>query len=619
MRYEALIFAMAWAVVAADAAAQVCEDYNHAMKSGWKRLSRQQLQYAVDDFTEAMEVHAKTAAEKVDALFGKAEAYRQWRGYNYPKERFEIDPAHHDLAREAYAKILAMADATPDQRGQAHIGMARCFAAQNRFAEAIGCFGQALATSGLSAKVKADAQSGQEACRQLAQGADATPELMRQAAPTIEFRYRSQWPPYGSAGKDAEVKPFASDSLGGTLARDHQSRAMYFAGQHRRTYVAYMDHHFMARVTYYDHDKRQWAWRPAIVDSCQQAYCFKDGHNAPNIFVSRDGTIHLFYGSHNGSLRYARSAEPERIDRFEIGRRIGRKITYPYLCQTTEGELLLFYRRGGPRGGYNHGNLSMRSSSDNGDSWSDIHILLRVQGGAKLCNNAVVYNPVRQRVHLSTSVKSDKGWNTYYLEYDLATKRTFSLDGTDLGTSTTEAALNAAGGKVLGGDVEYMFGRDGVLFLAGRDANGGRYVGRWDGKQFAHHVIPGGQVGCHKPTLFTSDGQRLHLYGLTTESDSRQASLVEWTSPDGGKTWQEGKMRIGPDWLGHGLQTLNLVMNYSGSGPVLIVAEPTGVWPEGWVRTGETHYDNPARRDKRLYAVDADGGIVSLVRPSKQQ
>ena len=42
---------------------------------------------------------------------------------------------------------------------------------------------------------------------------------------------------------------FAWDSLGGTLARDHQSRAMYYAGEHQRTYVAYMDHSFYARIT----------------------------------------------------------------------------------------------------------------------------------------------------------------------------------------------------------------------------------------------------------------------------------------------------------------------------------------------------------------------------------
>ena len=38
--------------------------------------------------------------------------------------------------------------------------------------------------------------------------------------------------PAGAANTDTRC--FAWDSVGGTLARDHQSRAMYHEGQHRR-------------------------------------------------------------------------------------------------------------------------------------------------------------------------------------------------------------------------------------------------------------------------------------------------------------------------------------------------------------------------------------------------
>ena len=93
---------------------------------------------------------------------------------------------------------------------------------------------------------------------------------------------------------------FAQDVLAGTLARDHQTRAIFHAGKHRRTYVAYLDDAFDARVTFYDHDTARWA-EPVRVDTCIAetggAKGVKDGHNSPNIWVTQAGTILLFYGS----------------------------------------------------------------------------------------------------------------------------------------------------------------------------------------------------------------------------------------------------------------------------------------------------------------------------------
>ena len=99
----------------------------------------------------------------------------------------------------------------------------------------------------------------------------------------------------------AEPRPIVNDSLGGTLARDHQSRTMYFQGKHRRTYLAYMDHDFNARITFYDHDTGAWV-QLVLVDDCiaEVGWCkgLKDGHNVPNLWVSKSGVIHLIYGSH---------------------------------------------------------------------------------------------------------------------------------------------------------------------------------------------------------------------------------------------------------------------------------------------------------------------------------
>ena len=70
----------------------------------------------------------------------------------------------------------------------------------------------------------------------------------------------------------------------------------------------------------------------------------------------------------------------------------------------------------------------------------------------------------------------------------------------------------------------------------------------------------------------------------------------------------------------YGKSRLNPVMNYAGdsstassppSRPILIFAEPTGRWPTGLKKTRYNHYDNPSRHDRRLYAIDAEGRLVT--------
>jgi len=161
---------------------------------------------------------------------------------------------------------------------------------------------------------------------------------------------------------------FVHDALGGTLARDHQSRAMYFQGKHRRTYVTYMDHDFGARITYYDHDVKRWA-EIVRVDDCiaETGWCkgLKDGHNVPNLWVSRSGTIHLIYGSHGTPFKYARSERPEDISRWKLGKRISNYATYPFFAQLPDGEMLMFYRYG-PTGGYKNPFLAFQRTADEG-------------------------------------------------------------------------------------------------------------------------------------------------------------------------------------------------------------------------------------------------------------
>jgi len=596
-------------MVASVLSAQVNDGYEHAVKGGHKRLSRCNFEHALENFIEARDVLARTDVERAEAQLGVAECHRRWTRYEHAAEKYVLDPEQVRKAEDAFRVVLRIDGATAEQRSKAQLGVGLCRLAAD------------------------DVTLAQRPLTDVANSVAAAPEDRKQAAslltaleqgrsvreatvvePDLTAAYRGVYPE--APDRESGDAFFANDSLGGTLARDHQSRGMYFAGRYRRTYIAYLDHHFMARVTYYDHDAKAWAWRPEPVDHCQGSYSFKDGHNAPNIFVSRDGTIHLFYGSHGSALKYARSVDPECIKRFEIGRRIGRRATYPYVCQRTTGELLMFYRRSGPRGGYYHGHTALRRSLDNGGTWAGIDILLQVEGGAKLCNNAVVYCPKRDCVYVMPTVKGESGWNSYLFVYALGVSRISTINGTDLGAQTTEKELARAGGKVLGGQLENTCLHDGVLYLIGTDASGRRYLATWDGTSLTHRLIQAGALAdVQRSPVVLPDGA-LRVYGLRANGHAG-AGLSYWETRDEGATWADGGFVLTPGQAGHALQALNLVMNYAGDGPILLASEPTGPMPEGWVKTRETHYDHPGRRDRRLYAVDAAGRVLHRVSPFK--
>ncbi len=448
-------------------------------------------------------------------------------------------------------------------------------------------------------------------------------------------------------GAPAEPSPaqkyFAGDSIGGTLARDHQSRAIYFEDEYKRTYVAYMDHGFYARVTYYDYETDQWLDHPKLVDHCIAPNGLKDGHNVPNIFITDDGIIHLFYGSHGHSFKYARSKRPEDITEWETGMRVGEHATYPYLAETTSGELLLFYRYG-PTGGYNNPFLAVQHSQDKGKSWGKIRELVTFPTGCKISRAA--YDPVHNRVHLLLDVREPGcPWTAFHCMYAPDTGKVLVLGDKVLGPLGTKEEFQENDPMISYGFASLCLYEGTPYFLFGNQDNQ-RCFGYWDGKELIRHVIPDDRIiGLgERPVIYTENGEVFRVYGIRgPEQQADEPSLVEigsdtyyradyygvptyyvpefpqlhggdlviWTTTDRGKSWDSGRCLLDSETLGHRLQTVNKVMNYPGGGPFLIVSEITGPWPRGLERDVHNHYDNPSRKFKKLYAVDRQGEIVA--------
>ncbi len=410
---------------------------------------------------------------------------------------------------------------------------------------------------------------------------------------------------------EAAPEPIVADALGGTLARDHQSRAMYFEGKHRRTYLTYMDHDFNARVTCYDHDAKTWA-EPVVVDDCiaEEGWCkgHKDGHNAPNLWISKTGRIHLIYGSHGTPFKYAQSTEPESIAHWKLGTRLSNSGTYPFIAELPDGELLMFHRYG-PTGGYVNPFLGVLRTQDDGDTWSPVEKLAGFKKACKLNGRNAVYDPKSGRIYLSLALKPEKKWMKYVCQYDPSANAMYGWDGTtELGDMPGDDAV-VEHCPVDGLSLQELAVYDGVLYLLLKRGDGHAFA-VWDGKELAHYDIPDGKTtGFSSGPIWTVDGKHIRIFGLRTTQPATEFSgrdLYVWTSTDGGQTWDDGRCLMDRRKLGHGLGGINRVTGYPGHGPLLVVAESTGKYPKNFKITPQNHYDNPWRSNKKLYALSEE-------------
>lgn len=422
----------------------------------------------------------------------------------------------------------------------------------------------------------------------------------------------------------AETKHFAWDSIGGTLARDHQSRAMYFEGQYKRTYVAYMDHSFFARITYYDHDKKAWLYPPVLLDDCIRPdkrfnNAVKDGHNVPNLFITSDGTIHIFYGAHGTAFRYARTKRPESIEprNWTIDMRVGKEGTYPFFAETKDRALYVFYRYS-PTGGYNNPFLGMQMTRDNGKTWSDIKKLATFPDACKLHRGA--YDPVADSVHLLIHPRGRLGGRrgAVHCIYDPNSGKLLALNGKTLGPMGTVKSFQENLPKIFHRMVGFVL-HEGTPYFLYRDKESRIHFGYWQGGQWVDVTLAKDALAdlVRAPIMYTSDGKHFKAFGIADWADGdkrlRGGDIKMWESSDRGATWTSGKVVADRKQFGHGFQDVNKVMNYAGHGPFFVASEPTGQWPEGWKKTIYTHYDNPSRRDKKLYAFDIDGNVIPRV------
>ena len=155
-------------------------------------------------------------------------------------------------------------------------------------------------------------------------------------------------------------------------------RAIYFKGQHSRTYAGWVDSLGNIMVGFYDHDLK------SIETKLIHEHLEKDDHNNPSLFIDRQGKLMVFYSKHAGTepiyLQKGRNAEDisewEATETLSLNDTIAYKglsntYTYTNICQLADekDKLYLFWR-----GADFKPNFSV--SDDSGKTWSPGKILI---------------------------------------------------------------------------------------------------------------------------------------------------------------------------------------------------------------------------------------------------
>lgn len=150
-------------------------------------------------------------------------------------------------------------------------------------------------------------------------------------------------------------------------------RAVYYEGEHKRTYSGWVDNYGDIHVAFYDHETRE-TRSSVIIDNLEI-----DDHNNPSLLFDEDGKLIVFFNTHMLGVKplyMVKSIEPESISDWGETKELflndpalqdmgGMNHTYtnPVKLSEENGRIYLFWR------GVD-GKPSYSFSDDNGETWA---------------------------------------------------------------------------------------------------------------------------------------------------------------------------------------------------------------------------------------------------------
>ncbi|MEN8156529.1 MAG: glycoside hydrolase family 88 protein [Bacteroidota bacterium] len=174
-------------------------------------------------------------------------------------------------------------------------------------------------------------------------------------------------------GSGMHSEAYQSFTFNGVWCWLSDPRAVYYEGEHRRTYAGWIDNFGDVHVGYYDHDSRQTISRTIFND------LEIDDHDNPSILIDEEGHLLLFFSPHTGpeGLYFIRAKRPEDVSQWHEGKLLklndpallalgSESYTYtnPVKLSEEDGRIFLFWR------GID-GKPTYATSENNGATWSE--------------------------------------------------------------------------------------------------------------------------------------------------------------------------------------------------------------------------------------------------------
>lgn len=338
-------------------------------------------------------------------------------------------------------------------------------------------------------------------------------------------------------------------------------RAVYYEGQHKRTYVGWVNRAGDIQVGAYDQDGGKMT--TATLHPALQP----DDHANPALLVRPDGRLMVFYSAHNGKAMFYRTTErAEDISTWSEESTIRTNIpgssgyTYPNPIQLSdEGNRIYLFWRGGSW-------KPTVSFSENGSDWSGARVLIEGSGArpyVKVASNG------RDKIHFAFTdghPRNEPANSIYHAVYFRGAL--FRADGTrikdwkDLPIAPSDAdkvydgAANRARAWIWDIALDAS-GNPAIVYSALPAETDHRYrYARWTGARWLDHEIS--RAGGWFPKTPAGEKEREQHYSGGVVLDHANPAVVylshpvggvfeieKWTTADGGATWKSEPITSG--------------------------------------------------------------------------
>lgn len=239
-------------------------------------------------------------------------------------------------------------------------------------------------------------------------------------------------------------------------------------------------------VACYDTDTKLWSYSPDIGVNPTDDY-----HGGACIVRDKLGYLHVFWGAHEGTIRYARSESPDNISSWDIMTSPASAATYPMpWCDPVTGKIFLFYRVTEASG--SNYRWDYKVSEDGGSTWSSATTWVDTPAGYVFY--AAFSEPYLRGDDYVMSISgpnhiyaTGQHEDMYYMEFNFVDEQLYSVTGVSLPMpfdTTTAAApvktYESSGDGVWGGPPTVI---DGVPYLLFKAEDGATYdlcVQIWD-------------------------------------------------------------------------------------------------------------------------------------------